>query len=64
VTLHDVARLAGVEPISVSRALNTPGQVSKELLRKVTDAVAKKFCSKVRRTLVLLEFPLPVSLLI
>ena len=40
VTLHDVARLAGVAPISASRALNTPGQVSEELLRKVTEAVA------------------------
>lgn len=40
VTLHDVARLAGVAPISASRALNTPGQVSSELLRKVTEAVA------------------------
>ena len=39
VTLHDVARLAGVAPISASRALNTPDQVSKELLRKVTEAV-------------------------
>jgi len=41
VTLHDVARLAGVAPITASRALNTPGQVSAELLRKVTDAVAR-----------------------
>ena len=41
VTLHDVARLAGVAPISASRALNTPGQVSAELLRKVTEAVAQ-----------------------
>ena len=40
VTLHDVARLAGVAPISASRALNTPDQVSEELLRKVTEAVA------------------------
>lgn len=40
VTLHDVARLAGVAPITASRALNTPDQVSKELLKKVGDAVA------------------------
>jgi LacI family gluconate utilization system Gnt-I transcriptional repressor len=40
VTLHDVARLAGVAPITASRALNTPGQVSAELVRRVTDAVA------------------------
>lgn len=40
VTLHDVARLAGVAPITASRALNTPGQVSDEVLKKVTEAVA------------------------
>jgi LacI family transcriptional regulator, gluconate utilization system Gnt-I transcriptional repressor len=39
VTLHDVARLAGVAPITASRALNTPGQVSAQVLKKVTDAV-------------------------
>jgi LacI family gluconate utilization system Gnt-I transcriptional repressor len=41
VTLHDVAKLAGVAPITASRALNTPGQVSAEVLRKVGDAVAR-----------------------
>ena len=41
VTLHDVARLAGVAPITASRALNTPGQVSAEVLKKVGDAVAR-----------------------
>ena len=41
VTLHDVARLAGVAPITASRALNTPGQVSAEVLQKVSDAVAR-----------------------
>ncbi len=41
VTLHDVARLAGVAPITASRALNTPQQVSDEMLRRVGDAVAK-----------------------
>jgi LacI family gluconate utilization system Gnt-I transcriptional repressor len=40
VTLHDVARIAGVAPITASRALNTPGQVSAELVRRVTEAVA------------------------
>lgn len=40
VTLHDVARLAGVAPITASRALNTPGRVSAEVLKKVTEAVA------------------------
>ncbi len=41
VTLHDVAKLAGVAPITASRALNTPEQVSAEVRRKVTDAVAR-----------------------
>ncbi|MDT7838198.1 LacI family DNA-binding transcriptional regulator [Aquabacterium sp. OR-4] len=41
VTLHDVARLAGVAPITASRALNTPAQVSAEVLRKVSEAVAR-----------------------
>ena len=40
-TLHDVAKLAGVAPITASRALNTPNQVSAEVLRKVSDAVAR-----------------------
>ena len=40
VTLHDVARLAGVAPITASRALNHPSQVSADLLQKVTEAVA------------------------
>ena len=41
VTLHDVARLAGVAPITASRALRTPDQVSDEVLRKVSDAVLR-----------------------
>jgi LacI family gluconate utilization system Gnt-I transcriptional repressor len=41
VTLHDVAKLAGVAPITASRALNTPAQVSAAVLKKVTDAVAR-----------------------
>ncbi len=41
VTLHDVAKLAGVAPITASRALNTPQQVSPEVLKKVADAVAR-----------------------
>lgn len=41
VTLHDVAKLAGVAPITASRALNTPDQVSPEVRRKVADAVAR-----------------------
>ena len=39
-TLHDVARLAGVAPITASRALKTPHQVSEDVLKKVTEAVA------------------------
>jgi len=41
VTLHDVAKLAGVAPITASRALNTPDQVSAEVLQKVTAAVSR-----------------------
>lgn len=41
VTLHDVARLAGVAPITASRAVNTPGQVSAAVLTKVQDAIAR-----------------------
>lgn len=39
ITLRDVAKLAGVAPITASRAINTPEQVSPEVLRKVQDAV-------------------------
>jgi LacI family gluconate utilization system Gnt-I transcriptional repressor len=41
VTLHDVAKLAGVAPITASRALNRPDQVSADVLKKVGDAVAR-----------------------
>ena len=41
VTLHDVARLAGVAPITASRAVNTPEQVSPEVRQKVADAIAR-----------------------
>jgi LacI family gluconate utilization system Gnt-I transcriptional repressor len=41
VTLHDVARIAGVAPITASRALKTPEQVSDEVRRKVSEAVAR-----------------------
>ena len=41
VTLHDVAKLAGVAPITASRALNTPTKVSADVLQKVADAVAR-----------------------
>ncbi|MES2581235.1 MAG: LacI family DNA-binding transcriptional regulator [Pseudomonadota bacterium] len=39
VTLRDVAKLAGVAPITASRAVNTPGAVSADVLKKVQDAV-------------------------
>jgi len=41
VTLHDVARLAGVAPITASRALRTPERVSDEVRAKVLQAVAR-----------------------
>lgn len=41
VTLHDVAKLAGVAPITASRALNTPAQVSDDVRQRVADAVAR-----------------------
>jgi len=41
ITLRDVAMLAGVAPITASRAINTPTQVSPEVLRKVQEAVQR-----------------------
>jgi len=41
VTLHDVAKLAGVAPITASRALNSPDQVSAEVRQKVSEAIAR-----------------------
>lgn len=40
-TLRDVAKLAGVAPITASRALNTPDAVSSEILSRVRDAVER-----------------------
>jgi LacI family gluconate utilization system Gnt-I transcriptional repressor len=40
-TLTDVARLAGVSPITVSRALNSPEQLTAETLARVQEAVAR-----------------------
>jgi LacI family gluconate utilization system Gnt-I transcriptional repressor len=40
-TLRDVAKLAGVAPITASRALNTPDAVSPEILSRVRDAVER-----------------------
>jgi LacI family gluconate utilization system Gnt-I transcriptional repressor len=41
VTLHDVAKLAGVAPITASRALSKPAQVSPDVLKRVTEAVSR-----------------------
>ena len=41
VTLHDVAKLAGVSIITVSRALSDPGRVSPGTLNRVEEAVAQ-----------------------
>ncbi len=41
ITLRDVAQLAGVAPITASRALNTPSAVSPKVLQKVREAVDK-----------------------
>jgi LacI family transcriptional regulator, gluconate utilization system Gnt-I transcriptional repressor len=41
ITLRDVAKLAGVAPITASRALNTPSAVSPEVLQRVRDAVER-----------------------
>jgi LacI family gluconate utilization system Gnt-I transcriptional repressor len=41
VTLHDVAKLAGVAPITASRAVNNPEQVSDEVRAKVSAAIAR-----------------------
>src|SRR5450830_1803591 len=40
-TLRDVAKLAGVAPITASRALNTPDAVSETVLKKVREAVER-----------------------
>lgn len=40
-TIVDVARLAGVSAMTVSRALNTPDRVSPEMLARVQDAVQR-----------------------
>ena len=41
VTLSEVAKLAGVSAITISRALNTPGRVSADTLVRVREAVAR-----------------------
>jgi LacI family gluconate utilization system Gnt-I transcriptional repressor len=41
ITLSDVAKLAGVSAITISRALNTPDRVSPGTLKRVREAVAR-----------------------
>lgn len=41
VTVHDVAQIAGVSAMTVSRAVNTPDSVSEATLAKVLRAIAK-----------------------
>lgn len=41
VTLNDVAKVAGVAPITASRAINTPDKVSNEVLVKVQEAISR-----------------------
>ena len=41
ITLSDVAKLAGVSAITISRALNTPDRVSSDTLKRVRDAVVR-----------------------
>ena len=41
VTLHDVAHIAAVAPMTASRALNTPERVSPDVLARVTEAVRR-----------------------
>ena len=41
ITMRDVAKLAGVAPITASRVMNTPDQVSPEVRQRVLDAVQR-----------------------
>ena len=41
ITLSDVAKVAGVSAITASRALNTPGKVSPDALKRIQDAIKK-----------------------
>src|SRR5690606_17546742 len=41
ITPGEVAKLAGVAPITASRAMNTPDQVTQETRQKVLDAVQR-----------------------
>ena len=39
ITLSDVAKVAGVSAITASRALNAPGKVSLDALKRIQDAI-------------------------
>src|SRR5258705_3343069 len=39
VRLTDIAKLAGVAPVTVSRVINTPDAVARETLRRVREAI-------------------------
>jgi LacI family gluconate utilization system Gnt-I transcriptional repressor len=41
ITLRDVAKLAGVAPITASRTINTPHQVSPEIRQRVQEAIER-----------------------
>ena len=41
ITLRDVAKLAGVAPITASRTINTPEQVSPEIRQRVQEAIER-----------------------
>lgn len=41
ITLRDVAKLAGVAPITASRTINTPAQVSPEIRQRVLEAIER-----------------------
>jgi LacI family transcriptional regulator len=40
-TIYDIARLAGVSPSTVSRALNQPGRISEDTAQRIRDAATR-----------------------
>ena len=54
-TIYDIAKLAGVNPSTVSRALTTPGRINAATEAKVREA-AKQFEARLeQQTAILLE---------